>query len=283
MSDMSVDRQADQSRNVMIFILVMSMAGLENLIAELMPELEIGLLEVGISTFYFVPFSLVVLFGTWWAALAVPVGEIVFADLILGEFGGLSEFEEVLLVTVALSIVMRMVKDPKNRRQVAIAALVGYFIAEMAATVIDIAKVWIGVEELEAVEGLPESIVVLEGIDFLIEYIVSGILLGALPAMWLVGRLHGRIEPLMGLEPMSPDTPRNFAPAGQLAAWSIGGILLGGVIAIIAEAGFSPGEWEPEFLETFGDWFIWVGIAAAAIVTAVVIVVRRGRAAKNAA
>lgn len=276
-ASMDVDKQSTQSRNVMIFILVMSMSGLENLIAELMPELEIGLLEVGISTFYFVPFSLVILFGTWWAALAVPIGEIVFSDLILGEFGGLSEFEEVFLVTVALIIAARIARDPSDRRKVFIAALVGYFIAEMAATFVDIAKVWVGVEELEAVEGLPESIVVLEGIDFLIEYVISGFLLGALLAPGLTARLYGKIEPLMGLEPRKSSDDPPGGSAGTVAIVAIIGILLAGVVAIIAEAGINPGEWEPEFLDVLGDWFIYIPIAVSAAVIAVILAVRAGK------
>lgn len=268
---MAPQRQAEQSRNAMIFILVMSMAGLENLIAELMPELEIGLLEIGISTFYFVPLSLVILFNSWWAALAVPIGEIVFSDLILGEFGGLSEFEEVFLVTVALMIAARIARNPKNGRLVLIAGLVGYFISEAAATGIDILKVVIGVEEFEAVEGLPQSVVILEGIDFVIEYVVSGVLLGAIPAVALTARLHGRIEPLMGLEPRTLESAPTAGNGSRIAIVTVAGIVIATVIAIVAEAGFNPAEWEPEFLDSFGDWFIWIAIATAAITAVVAI------------
>ncbi|MDC7224118.1 MAG: hypothetical protein PQJ60_10280 [Spirochaetales bacterium] len=268
------DKQAQQNRNIMIFILVMSMSGLENLIAELMPELQIGVLELGVSTFYFVPFALAMIFGTWWAALAVPVGEIVFSDLILGEFGGLGEFEEVLLVTAALTIVMRIVKDPSNRRQLFIAAIVGYFLSEMAGTFIDILKVWVGVEEFEAVPGLPKSIVVLEMLDFLSEFIISGILLGAIPAMYLTPRLYGKIEPLMGLEPRKPDDPVKDGSTKVLIIFSLASVVLATVIALLAEAGVSLVEWEPEFLDTLGSWFLWVAIAAAAAAGGAVLMIQ---------
>lgn len=268
------EKQAEQSRNIMIFILVMSMSGLEGLIAELMPELEIGLLELGVSTFYFVPLSLVVLFGSWWAALAVPVGEIVFSDLILGEFGGLGEMEEVFLTTFALYIAARIVRDPSNGRQVLIAGLVGYLIAEAAATFVDIFKVWVGVEELEAVEGLPESIVVLESIDFAVEYVISGILLGAIPAMALAPRLHGKIEPLMGLEPKRPDDPQTGTTNARL--WLIGilFVALAVLTATVSEIGINLVEWEPEFLDTIGEWFIWVPIAVSLIVAIAILATR---------
>ena len=58
-----VERQNVRSKMTMIFILVLSLSGLQNLIAELLPELEIGLLEIGVSTFWFVPLSLCLLFN----------------------------------------------------------------------------------------------------------------------------------------------------------------------------------------------------------------------------
>ena len=35
----------------------------------------------------------------------------------------------------------------------------------------------------------------------------DGILLGAIPAMWLIPALHGKIEPLMGMRPRVPGEP----------------------------------------------------------------------------
>jgi hypothetical protein len=260
----------------MIFILVLSLSGLENLIAELLPELEIGLIEVGVSTFWFVPLSLCILFNNWWAALAAPLGEIVFSDLVLGEFGGLGEFEEVLLVTVALFAASWLISDVRNRRQLLIFGLLSYVFAELPATFIDIFKVWVGVEELEAVAGLPESIVILESIDFLIEFIVSGVIFGALPALWLVPRLHGKIEPLMGLKPRQPGERGEVGGTG-LGIYAAIGFVLATLIAVVSEMGFNIIEWEPEFLDAIGQWFIWIPIVAAAIVAAVVLIIRRNR------
>ena len=93
----TISRKMSQAKVIMIFILVMSLSGLENLIAELIPDLGVGVVEIGISSFFFVPLALVILFHNRWAALAAPIGELVFADLILGEFGGLGEFPEVIL------------------------------------------------------------------------------------------------------------------------------------------------------------------------------------------
>jgi hypothetical protein len=224
----------------------------------------------------------VILFYNWWAALAAPIGEIVFSDLVLGEFGGLGEFEEVILVTVALFIAGRLVKDPKNRKQVLIAGLVAYLLAEVPATFIDIFKVWVGVEELEAVEGLPESVVVLETLDFAVEYVITGVLFGALPAMWLTPRLHGKIEPLMGLKPRTPEAPRQEGTGGKLAIYAVLGLVAATIIAVVSEMGFNLVEWEPEFLDIIGEWFIWVPIVLAAVVAAVVLFFRANRDSNEA-
>lgn len=278
----AIQQQNVQSKIVMIFILVLSLSGLENLIAEIIPSIEIGPIEVGISNFFFVPLVLVILFNNWWAALAAPIGEIIFSDLILGEFGGLGEFEEVILVTVALMVAAYLVKDPKNRMQVLIAGLVAYLVAEIPATFIDILKVWVGVEAFEAVEGLPQSIVAVESIDLVIEFIISGVIFGALPAMWLAPRLHGKIEPLMGIRPRTPGD-RPVSTSMSLVIIGLLGVVASAIIAIVSANGFNLVEWEPEFLESIGEWFIYVAIAIAAVIAAAVIYVAattRGKAAR---
>ena len=37
----------------------------------------------------------------------------------------------------------------------------------------------------------------------------------------------------------------------------------------MSEADLNIGEWEPDFLEMFGDWFIWIIIGVAAIISAI--------------
>lgn len=270
----AVRKQNTQAKTIMVFILIMSLSGLADLIAELMPELEIGPLEIGISTFWFVPLSLCLLFNNWWAALAAPIGELIFSDLVLGEFGGLGEFEEVVVVTIALFAASRLIRDVDNRRQVFIIGILSYIFHELPATFIDIFKVWVGVEELEAVAGLPESIVIIEFVDFFIEVIVTGILFGALPAMWLTPRLHGKIEPLMGLKPRSPGDPAPKETRTQLWIYGGVGLEIATILAVLSEIGINLVEWEPEFLDVLGDWFIWVAIAISVVVAVAVLVMR---------
>ena len=272
-AEAAIQRENSAAKQTMIFILIMAMSGLADLVAEIVPSLEIGPIEISISTFWFVPLTLCILFHSWWAALAAPIGEIVFSDLLLGEFGGLGEFEEVVLVTVALYIAGWIAKDPRVRRQLIMAGVLSYLISELPASVIDMLKVWVGVEEFEAVDGLPESVFVLESLDFLFEYIVTGIIFGLLPMLWLVPRLHGRIEPLMGLSPR-PNQNEGNETNNQL--WIYGGIgfVIAAIIAIVSEAGFNIVEWEPEFLDTIGGWFIWIAIIVASVVAAIVLYLR---------
>lgn len=268
------------ARNIMVFILVMALAGLADLLAEVVPTLEVGPIEIGISIFWFVPLTLVILFHGWWAALAVPIGELVFSDLVLGEFGGLGEFEEVVLVTVALYLACRLVTDPRSRKLIVIAGLLSYLFAELPGSVIDMLKVWVGVEEFEAVEGLPQSVFLLEMIDFAVEYVITGIIFGLLPALWLAPRLYGKIEPLMGIKPRSPQDARPKDNYSTLIIIAVIAFLLAAGIAILGEMGINLVEWEPEFLDSIGEWFIWVAIGIAAVVTVAILVMRPGAKAR---
>jgi hypothetical protein len=274
MTQTAVEKQNSRAKTIMIFILVMALSGLADLVAEIVPQIELGPIEIGISTFWFVPLTLCILFNNWWAALAAPIGEIVFSDLLLGEFGGLGEFEEVVLVTIALYIAGWLVKDVRVRRQLIVAGLMAYLISELPASFIDMSKVWFGVEEFEAVEGLPQSVFIIEMIDFAVEYVVTGIIFGLLPTLWLAPRLHGKLEPLMGIRPRSPQDPRPAHTVVTLAIMIAIGLVVAGVIANVSELGFNIVEWEPEFLDTIGEWFIWISIVVAAVVAAAVLVIR---------
>jgi hypothetical protein len=267
----ALSKQNIQSKITMAFILMLALSGLENLVAEIIPQLEIGPLEIGISSFFFVPLVLAILFNNWWVALAAPIGELIFADLVLGEFGGLGEFEEVVLFTIGLMVAAYIARNPKNVKQVLIAGLIGYLVIELPATLIDITKVAIGVEEFEAVEGLPASIVAVESIDFLIEYIITGVIFGAIPAMWLAPRLYGKLEPLMGMKPRDPEEKPQTATT--LLGIGIAGTIVAGLIAVLSEMGFNLVEWEPEFLDSIGEWWIWVGIALSAVVAGIILVI----------
>src|SRR5699024_3784286 len=151
-----------QSQKMMIFILAMSLNGLANLFTELLPAFEMGPVDFSISYMAFVLIIFVILFHPLYAALGASIGAIIFGDLLHGDFCGLGEVKGLLQITLVMCISGLLVKDPTSKKQISIAALVGVSIDQLLGAIVDIGKVWYGVEELEAVPGLPDSIVVME-------------------------------------------------------------------------------------------------------------------------
>ncbi|HLR69419.1 MAG TPA: cell division protein FtsQ [Virgibacillus sp.] len=272
-----------QSQKMMIFILAMSLNGLANLFSELLPEFEIGPIDLSISYMAFVPVTLVILFHPFYAALGASVGAIIFGDLLLGDFSGIGEVEGFLQITLAMYIGGLLVRDPMNKRQVGIAALVAVAIDQMLSSIVDIGKVWFGVEDLEAVTGLPESILAIEAFSFINNMIISGILFGLIPTLYLLPKLYGKIEPLMGMKPRDRKVK---APITQylsirLIIITIFLSFVGLVAEFMAEMDINFAVWEPEFLEQFGDGFIWLPISAAAIIAITVIFIAVKMASRN--
>lgn len=130
----------------------------------------------------------------------------------LGQFGGLGELEKFITVTIGVYLAGRLVRDPRNTRMVGIAAFLGTGAQLLMGTIVDICKVQFAVEDFEAVAGLPESVFATEGFAFLNDLLFSGIFFCLLPTLYLVPRLYGKIEPLLG---MSPRTPETAAPRPQ--------------------------------------------------------------------
>lgn len=267
-SRFSFDRQ-----DMMVFILVMSLTGLQNAFTEILPEFDVGPLELGIGEFLFIPIVLVLLFRTFWAALAVPVGEIVFGEILLGEFDGLGAMEGLLLITTCYFFAALLLQDPENRTQLAIVVFLAEALEEFFAMWIDIGKVYVGIEELEAVPGLPESILVLEGVDYITQMVITGTIFGVIPALYLYPKLHGKIEPLLGMEPFEG---KRGASMLNGFSWRAGvAVLVAFPIAFIAEAASEVGGafnvvWEPEFLEMYGQGFVFVPIVMTTVVAIVV-------------
>ena len=170
-----------------------------------------------------------------------------------------------------------LVRNPRNRLQIAIGAVAIILIDKILSAVVDLGKVWIGVEDAEYVEGLPESVLTLEILGLGVDVIMSGILLGAIPAIWLIPALYGKIEPLMGMRPRVPgepipgDAPRTPLFVGfalLLAIASFG-------FAFLEAFDLSAGAWEPDFLDRFGNWFLLVSVAAIVLVMVVALALFR--------
>ena len=271
---------ATQSQKLMIFVLSMSLYGLATLFTELIPTVQVGVVEFSVEFFLFIPLTLAMLFDPLSAALGAATGELVFSEIMLGQFGGLGELEKFLTVTIGVYIAGRLVKDPKNRTMVGVAAITGTAAQLLMGTVVDILKVQLAVEDFEAVAGLPESVFATEGFAFLNDLLFSGILFCLLPALYLVPKLYGKIEPLLGMAPRTPDSAVSGISPKALIVCAVGF-----VCAIVAElaatAGMSLIDWEAEWAES--GTAMAVGMVAAAGVAFIALLVIKNNAGKKAA
>ncbi|MCA1292270.1 cell division protein FtsQ [Paenibacillus sp. alder61] len=273
------------SQKMMIFVLSMSLYGLSNMFTELIPSLQLGPIELSVEYFAFIPLTLCMLFHPFYAAVGAALGEVIFGELMLGQFGGLGELEKFLTFSFAMYVAGRIVRNPQNRTQVGIAAMTGVIIHQLCSSLVDIGKVWIGVEEFEAVPGLAESVVLVEGVSFLNDVLFSGILFALLPTLYLVPRLYGKIEPLLGIKPREKST--RYEAAGVVSPKLV---LTGTLLALVAfgaeslsETDWNFGEWDSGFAEQLGDGAIWLSIGAAAVVAIIVLLAMRAKKARAAA
>lgn len=271
---------ATQSQKLMIFVLSMSLYGLATLFTELIPKFQVGVVEFSVEYFLFIPLTLAMLFDPLSAALGAATGELVFSEIMLGQFGGLGELEKFLTVTIGVYIAGRLVKDPRNRALVGVAAITGTAAQLLMGTVVDILKVQLAVEDFEAVAGLPESVFATEGFAFLNDLLFSGILFCLLPTLYLVPKLYGKIEPLLGMAPRTPDSAvSGISPKALLLC--AGGFACAIVAELAATAGMSLIDWEAEWAES-GTALAVAMIAAAAVVLIALLVIKKNAGKKAA-
>ncbi|HIW31648.1 MAG TPA: cell division protein FtsQ [Candidatus Paenibacillus intestinavium] len=265
-------------QKLMIFILSMSLYGISNMITELLPQFRVGPVELKVEYFIFIPLLFAILFNPLYAALGACVGELVFGELLLGQFGGVSELEKFIEFSLAIFVAGMLVTDPRNKRQLAIAAYVAIGIDQLLGTIVDIAKVYIGIEDLEAVPGLPESILAIEGFSFLNAMIVSGTLFSLLPIIYLVPRLYGKVEPLLGMKPR--DGRAKVSVAGFVTPrFIIVAILLfvvAGAAEFLSESDLELFTWEWEM--DLGNIGLWLSLAVAVVIfIATLLIIRKKR------
>ncbi len=270
----------NQSQKLMIFVLTMSLYGLATLFTELIPKFQIGLVELSVEFFLFIPLTLAMLFDPLSAALGAATGELVFSEIMLGQFGGLGELEKFLTVTIGVYIAGRMVKDPKNRVMVGVAAMTGTAAQLLMGTIVDIAKVQFAVEDFEAVEGLPESVFATEGFAFCNDLLFSGILFCLLPTLYLVPKLYGKIEPLLGMAPRTPNSAVSGLNPKAILVCVIG---FGCAVAaeLTATAGMSLIDWEAEWAES-GTALALSMVVAAALAVIVLLIIKKNGERKTA-
>lgn len=261
--------QATQSQKLMVFVLTMSLYGLATLFTELIPKFQVGIVEFSVEYFLFIPLVLGMLFDPLSAALGAATGELVFSEIMLGQFGGLGEVEKFVTVTIGVYIAGRLVRNPKNQKMVGIAAMLGVVVQQFLGTMVDILKVQFAVEDFEAVAGLPESVFVTEGFAFLNDVLFSGILFCLLPTLFLVPKLYGKIEPLLGMQPRTEKTTLSSIGFKTVIGCIIA--FIGAIAAeFLAESGFELIDWEADWAESTGAMAI--GMLVAAVVAVVVLV-----------
>ena len=270
----SIHKQAaNQSQKLMIFVLSMALYGLATLFSELIPKFQVGIVEFSVEYFLFIPLTLAMLFDPMSAALGAATGELVFSEIMLGQFGGLGEVEKFITVTIGVYVAGRLVRDPANRTMVGAAAIGGTAIQLFLGMVVDILKVQLAVDDFEAVAGMPESVFATEGFAFLNDLLFSGILFCLLPTLYLVPKLHGKIEPLLGMEPRTPQTALD--PLGAKAILGCAAaFVVAAVTQLLAKSGMSLIDWEADWAESSTSIAVAM-VAAAVVVVAVVLAMRK--------
>ncbi len=269
--------QATQSQKLMVFVLTMSLYGLATLFTELIPKFQVGIVEFSVEYFLFIPLVLAMLFDPLSAALGAATGELVFSEVMLGQFGGLGEVEKFITVTIGVYIAGRLVRNPKNQKLVGIAAMTGVVVQQLLGTIVDILKVQFAVEDFEAVAGLPESVYATEGFAFFNDVLFSGILFCLLPTLFLVPKLYGKIEPLLGMQPRTEETAVSSIGAKTVVGCVVA--FIGAVAAeFLAENGLELIGWEADWAESTGA--MAVGMLVAAAIAVVVLMVMKKNSKK---
>ena len=272
---MAKRENATQSQKLMVFVLTMSLYGLATLFTELIPSIQVGIVEFSVEYFLFIPLVLAMLFDPMSAALGAATGELVFSEIMLGQFGGLGELEKFITVTIGVYIAGRMVRDPRNRKMVGIAAISGVIIQQVLGMIVDILKVQFAVQDFEAVPGLPQSVFATEGFACLNDVVFSGILFCMLPTLFLVPRLYGKIEPLIGMRPRTKETA-----LGAVNAKVVLGSLVAFAVAVcaemLAESGMSLIDWEADWAGS--GTALAAGMIVAAVIAIIALAVMKKRA-----
>lgn len=270
------------SQKMMIFVLSMAMFGLSELVLEIVPDIQVGPFEIGISYFSFIPATLAALFAPAQVALGAVTGKVIFAGLLMGDFGGIGELESFIQMSLAIYVAGMLVPDPKNKRQLFIAPIVLVAIDKGIGGIVDYLKVVIGVAEFEAVPGLPESVLVTELFAFFEDTFISGVLLGAIPTMFLAPRLYGKIEPLLGMKPRVARPKIQFSFINvKTVTIAIVLAVVSGAVAFLDEFDMNFGIWEPDFIDQYGNAAVFAGIGIALVVLIIVILLMRNRATKK--
>jgi len=256
-----------QSQKLMVFTLSMSLYGLSSIAEELLPVMNLGPLVLSAEYFAFIPLAMCMLFHPFYTAMGAATGGLVFGGILSGQFGGFGEIEQFIALSLGLFVAGSLVRDPKNRKQIAVAALAGAVIFHGIGSMADIQQVVLGINDLQTVPGLAEFLILVEIGSFLAAIAISGLLFGLLPTLYLVPLLNGKIEPVLGMKARghSPVLSAKKISDGRVIAKAF---LLVGIVFIsdyLYEAGLNV-EWQASFAEALGHKILWMNLFAAGAV-----------------
>lgn len=146
-------------------------------------------------------------------------------------------------------------------------------------TIVDILKVQFAVEDFEAVPGLPESVFATEGFACLNDIVFSGILFCLLPTLFLVPKLYGKIEPLLGMQPRTKKTALEGINVKVIITSVVAFIVAIGA-EMLAESGFELIDWEAEWAESSTS--MAVGMVVAAVLAIAILIIMKKKAESDA-
>ena len=136
------------------------------------------------------------------------------------------------------------------------------------------------VEDFEAVAGLPESVFATEGFAFANDLLFSGILFCLLPTLYLVPKLYGKIEPLLGMRPRDGQTSLGGLSPKMILACVIG-FVAAVASALIADGGLPLIDWEADWAESGAAFSIGMVVAAALAVAAILVIKIKARGGES--
>jgi hypothetical protein len=277
------ERKLTSNQKFMVFILSMSIFGLAELITKIVPDIVFGPVELGISYFAFIAVTFAILFDPFTVATGCAFGAVIFGGLLIGDFKGVGELEGFIQISMAIFLAGMAVSNPLNKKQIFIASILMVGFDKFIGGLVDVGKVLIGISELEAVEGLPESIFAIEGVAFITDVLVSGVFIGAIPAMYLVPKLYGKIEPLLGMKPRTERPKVDWSKIINLKNVTIAIVLslISAGVAFLDEMDIKFGEWSPEFEDLLGGNFIYLAIGVSAIIVALIVMTIVNKSKKN--
>lgn len=262
------ERKVTSNQKFMVFILSMVIFGLSDLVTQIVPEFAIGPVELRVPYFAFIAVTLAIIFDPISVALGSAFGSVIFGGLLMGNFGGIGEIEGFLQLSLAIFVGGMVVSNPLNKKQVFLSACLTVGIDKFIGGLVDIAKVLIGLAELEPVKGLPESILIMQGFEFLNDFVLAGLIFGAIPAMYLVPKIYGKIEPLLGIKPRTekPSIEWNKILNVKFILIALVLSLLSAGAAFLDELDLNLIDFEFEFENLLGGNYIYLAILIAAFI-----------------